>query len=87
MLTIFKVLKGCYIYKLVYGYDKIKTKESKNSWMCTICKCYSSTDCDMFQVSNESRFHRICSNCLNDSMNEFVDFCFGDGTAKLLKQF
>ena len=86
MLTVYKVTKGSFIYKLVYGDNSCKTKESKNDWACSICNYCTSEDSAMFQVSNETRFHRICSECLI-SGGDFVDFCFGEGTTKLLRQY
>ena len=80
-LTIYKVEKNSFTYKLVYGSNDVKIKESKNDWTCVMCQYNTSKNTALYQISNDQRFHRVCSQCLLDC--DFVDFCFGEGTATL----
>jgi len=83
-LTIYKVMKGTFTYNLVYGND-VTVKESKDMWPCSICRHCTSRNCNMFQISNDTRFHRVCNDCLLEA-GDFIDFCFGAGTTALCKK-
>lgn len=80
-LIIYKTKKGGIFYKLIHGEHYEKMKESKPDWPCMNCS-YTSKNCDIFQLSNETRFRRVCLYCM-ENMGEFIDFCFGEGTSKL----
>jgi hypothetical protein len=84
-LTVFKVLKGSSQYILVHGNSDVKTKLSKELWACTVCHICTSKNSNMYQLSNEERFHRICTDCLFEA-GDFIDFCFGIGTSALCKK-
>lgn len=84
-LTIYKVIKGSFVYDLVYGDSNVKTTESKEFWTCTICNHCTSKDSNMLQISSDQRFHRICKDCLFE-VGDFIDFCFGEGVAALCKK-
>lgn len=84
-LTIYKVLKGSSLYNLVHGNSDVKIKISEEFWHCTICNHCTSKNSNMYQLTNEERFYRICTDCLFEA-GDFIDFCFGKGTSALCKK-
>ena len=87
-LVIYKAKENSKTYELVHG-DSVKNipqKESKPSWACMLCNSSTTSNCNMFQISNDIRFYRVCSDCLYDC-KDFVDFCFGIGATKICQSY
>ena len=81
-LIVYKTKKEGMFYKLIHGQHPLKMKESKSDWPCMHCSYNTSRDCDVFQLSNETKFRRVCISCMKN-MSDFIDFCFGKGTSQL----
>jgi len=83
-MNIYRANKKTNTYKLIYGISDIKEYDSKPDLKCYLCMHCTSSNTDMFQISNEIKSIISCADCAN-ILSDIIDMKFGYGTAEKLK--
>jgi hypothetical protein len=80
-MDVFHCKKGTSKYIQKIGDSIGFEKDSKDDWPCKSCK-NTTKSVDMFQISSDKCFIRICESCLRMFGNSLVDSRFGEKTSE-----